>query len=128
MEAEHDRYDLIVCVHVLQTLFASDVMEVFVKMANDLVPMGELHVHVPAMDFAAKKIIKSDADPIAFYMVYGSKETPFHCGFNLLWLRALATQAGMLVRSAQAGLFDITYSDRKVQVPEHVVVATVLPD
>ena len=121
-----EKFDMILCVHALQTLWTDQVSEVVNKLVNDLANMGELHIHVPATEQALKAMLKGSQDPVAFYMVWGSKERPFHTGFNLLWLRLIVEQTGAIIRTATMGTFKLTSGEREVSAVEHIVIATVI--
>jgi hypothetical protein len=129
MVAEYEEpFDMIFCIHVLQTMWGTRVNGVIDKMVKELKPMGELHVYVPAVEYAAKVLAKNNPDPVALYMIWGSQDRPFHCGFTLMWLRALVEETGAVVRSANVGIFTLNFNDQEARVPQHAVVATVIPD
>lgn len=123
-----EKFDIILCVQVLQTLWAAQVGQAIEKLVEDLEHMGELHIHVPATEQAAKALLKEEADPVAFYLLWGTEDRPFHTGFTLTWLRAEVMAAGAIVRSANIGLFNLRFNEREVRAPEHVVIATVVRD
>jgi hypothetical protein len=127
MVTEYDhKFDIILCVHALQTLWTDQVSGVIQKLVDDLAQMGELHIHVPATEQALKALMKGSQDPVAFYMVWGSKDRPFHTGFNLLWLRLIVEQAGAIIRVATVGKFKLTSAGKEVPAVEHIVIATVI--
>jgi hypothetical protein len=121
-----DRFDLILCVHILQTLWTDEVSAAIIKLVGDLAHLGELHIHVPATEQAVKAMLQGIHDQVAFYMVWGSKDRPFHTGFNLLWLRAIVEQTGAIIRTATMGKFSISAKDEEKVGIEHVVIATVV--
>ena len=121
-----DKFDIILCVHVLQSLWTDQVSEVIGKLVNDLKEKGELHIHVPATEQATKALLQGVQDPVAFYMIWGSKERPSHTGFNLFWLRTLVEQTGAIVRNATMGKFKMVSGDKEVYALEHIVIATVI--
>lgn len=120
-----ERFDMILCVHTLQTLWAAQIGDAVKKLVGDLAHRGELQIHVPATEHAAKALIKDETDPIAFYMIWGTEKRPFHTGFTLMWLRAIIEQSGAIVRRANIGLFNFQFNEVEVRAPEHVVTATV---
>lgn len=119
-------FDMILCVHALQTLWADEIGPVIIKLLKDLKDRGELRIHVPATEQALKSMLRQQQDPMAFYMVWGTKDNPFHSGFTLLWLRALIEQAGAVIRLADMGIFTVKQGEKDVKGVEHVVVATVI--
>ena len=121
-----EKFDLIFCTHALQSLWATELSEAFKKLVDDLAHMGELHIHVPAIEPAVKSIIKNVVDPLAFYVLWGTRGRPFHSGFTLEWLRATVEAAGGLVRSANMGMFRLQREDEVIDAIEHVVIATVI--
>lgn len=121
-----EKFDLIFCIHALQTFWAHEVNDVIKKLVDDLAHMGELHIHVPAVEQAAKSLLKNETDPLSFYMIWGTQNRPFHCGFTLLWLRAAVTQAGGLVRDASFSRFNIKLDDKELGAIGHAVLATVV--
>jgi len=124
-----EKFDLIFCIHTLQLLWPYQVADAISKMVADLKDKGELHIHVPATDMAMEKFINNHADIAPLYMLWGTVENPFHCGFTLLYLRVLLTNCkGALVREAKTGAYTISKDDQKEQVPEYVVVTTVIRD
>ena len=106
-----EKFDVILCIHTLQTLWTDQLSGAIEKLLNDLVNYGELHIHVPATEQAVRAMLKGIQDPVIFYMVWGSRERPFHSGFNLLWLRALVENAGGIVRTATMGKFKMQRGD-----------------
>jgi hypothetical protein len=129
LEATYEeKFDLIFCVHVLQALWASQVSDVIGKLVSELKQGGELHIHVPATEQAAKALLLNETDPVAFYMIWGTEKRPFHTGFTLLWLRAILTQVGAIVRNANMGIYNLTFNGREAKAVEHVVIATVIRD
>jgi hypothetical protein len=121
-----NKFDIILCVHALQTLWSDQISDAAEKLVNDLEERGELHIHVPATEQAVKAMLTGTQDPVAFYMVWGTKERPFHCGFNLMWLRGIVEQSGAIVRSANMGVFKMKKGNEEVKAVEHVVIATVI--
>jgi hypothetical protein len=121
-----EKFDMILCIHALQTLWADQTADAIQKLVDDLKEMGELHIHVPATEQATKALLKGTQDPVAFYMIWGSKERPFHSGFNLYWLRGIVENAGAIVRTATMGKFKMTSGDKELYAVEHVVIATVI--
>jgi len=120
-----EKFDMIFCIHALQTLWADQVGDAIQKLVKDLKDRGELHIHVPATEQAMKTLLKNENDPTLFYMIWGSKENPFHVGFNLVFLRALVEESGALIRQATIGLFSMKRGDEEVKAVEHIIVATV---
>jgi hypothetical protein len=124
---EYDnKFDIILCVHALQTLWPDQVSSATEKLVNDLGERGELHIHVPATEQALRSMLKGTQDPAALYMIWGTRDNPFHSGFNLMWLRAIVEQSGAIVRSANMGIFTMKKGDEDVRAIEHVVIATVI--
>ena len=122
------KFDIIACVHVLQTLWSHEVFDAIQKLVDTLANKGELYIHVPGIEQAVKPLIKNTLDPVAFYLIWGSEKTPFHTGFTLMWLRQLVMKAGGIVRNANVGLFNLEYSGKKVKGIEHHLLATVVRD
>jgi hypothetical protein len=123
-----EKFDMIFCVHSLQTLWASQVASAIKKMVGDLANLGELYIHVPATEHAAKALLRDETDPAAFYLIWGTEKRPFHVGFTLFWLRALVEQAGAIVRNANVGVFKLEFNGQEVKAPEHEILATVVRD
>jgi hypothetical protein len=124
-----EKFDMIVCVHALQRLWPHQLGDAFKKLTHDLKDMGELHIHVPATDIACKALTKSQADPASLYMIWGNVDKPFHCGFTMLWLRAMLQEIeGVIIRDANAALYRVQYQDQERKIPEYVVVATIRRD
>lgn len=121
-----EKLDMIFCIHALQTLWGSEVTGAIEKLVNDLAHMGELHVHVPAIEQAAKSLIRGETDPLAFYLTWGTPARPFHCGFTLMWLRALIVQAGAIVREATMNSFVLESDGQELGAIGHAVLATVI--
>ncbi len=64
-----------------------------------LAELGELHVRVPSLEWAAKEIAVNDQPSrLAYHWLYGTQEAPHRCGFTLLWLRLALLNAGYNVR------------------------------
>lgn len=127
IKTEYDtQFEFIFCVHVLQTLWSSEVGAVVEKLVNDLAQMGELHIYVPAAEQAAKAFIKGETDPALFYLFWGTKKKPHHSGFTLMWLRALLVQSGALVRRANLSQFTLTFEDQEANALGHYLLATVV--
>jgi len=123
-----EQYDMILCVHVLQTLWAHQVGDVIKQMIGELKDRGELHIQVPSAELAAKAMLKNQTDPLAFYLIWGTSNRPFHCGFTLLWLRAMVAQAGAIERYANVRIIKLQFNGSEENVPEHYVIATVIRD
>ena len=123
-----ERFDMILCVHVLQTLWAHQVSAVIAKMVGEVKHLGELHIQVPATELAAKSLLKNVTDPLAFYLIWGTTSRPFHCGFTLLWLRAQMEQTGVITRYANSRAIELLFDGKKRRIPEHAVIATVIRD
>lgn len=127
LETEYDhQFEFIFCVHVLQTLWSSEVGPAINKLIKDLAHMGELHIYVPAAEQAAKAFIKGETDPALFYLFWGTKKEPHHSGFTLMWLRALLVQSGALVRRANLSRFTLNFEDQETNAVGHYLLATVL--
>ena len=120
-----EKFDIILCVHALQTLWVGQTTQAIEKLVDDLADRGELHVHVPATEQALKSMLRQQQDPMVFYMIWGTKDRPFHSGFTLLWLRALIEQTGASIRRAEMGVFKMQQGEKEVRGVEHVVIATV---
>lgn len=122
-----DKYDMVICNHVLEHLERTDVPEALANLRDCLKEGGELRLAVPSLEWVASQILSPDgANPIVLPVIYGQEE-PAHehhrCGFTLHWLRELVQQAGMIPRRANQGVFHLGFDGDEYLAVENVVVA-----
>lgn len=121
-EIATDKYDVVVAGHILQ-LVDRRVLPDFVKRLKNLVhDMGEVHIYVPDMEWAAKMLIDNKPNPLIQYVLYGNEEYPHKSGFTLLWLRQLCESAQILVRYSTISAFSVKVGEENAVIPQLVIL------
>ena len=94
-------YNIIFLGHFLQFKDRREISPFLKQLRESLVEDGELWVTVPSLEYAALQILKDDNPSFdAFTALYGDDANPHKCGFRLLELRLVVTNAGYEVRRA----------------------------
>lgn len=94
-------FDQIYLTGVVELLPREQVVDALKAYGPHLAEMGELHVRVPSLEWAAREIATQDSpDFAAYHWLYGSVERPHRCGMTVLWLRLALLNAGYNVRRA----------------------------
>jgi hypothetical protein len=119
---KYERYDAIVVGHVLQ-LVERRVMPDFMKMLKGLVrDMGEIHIYVPDLDWAARMLIENKPNPLIQYALYGNEKFPHRSGFTLLWLRQLVEGADIIVRHSTMSGYGVKVGEETQMIPQLVIL------
>ena len=97
----------------------------FLKKAHDALEVnGEIIVQVPMAEFAAKQLFTNKADPITYYMLYGTDEHPFRACYTMLQMRTLLARAKFNVKEATEAILKLTTTDgEELNLPVHSLVA-----
>lgn len=115
-------YDVVVAGHILQLVERKKMPE-FAKRLRTLVrDMGEIHIYVPDLDWAARMLIVNKPSPLIQFAIYGSEKYPHRSGFTLLWLRRLVEGADIIVRHATMSAFSVMVGDEAEMIPQLVIL------
>lgn len=71
----------------------ADILPSLIAWKEALKPGGQMHIHVPAMEWACRELLAERFDPALFFHVWGEGER--QVGFMLSWLRVLLDGAGL---------------------------------
>lgn len=122
-------FEVILASHVLEHLTRAEVVPALAHWAEHLTSGGELHVLVPDLAWAAERVVRGEMAVEVQATIYGSQanEWQFHrVGFTVALLRDAVRQAGLVVRQARLGPFEIenTWEDgrREVVVARQIYV------
>lgn len=124
-------FDAILASHVLEHLARAEVLPALEHWVDFLAPGGMLHVLVPDLAWAAEQVTRAGQVPVAVMLhVYGSQqgEYQFHkMGFTVGLLRAAVAKAGLVVRAARVGPYEIVIpgdggDDRRVVAARQIYV------
>ena len=121
----HNTFDAIYCSHVLEHIPRAEVINTLKNLVAPLKPGGELWVIVPAMEWAARELLKDTPSPVVVPFIYGgqSNEWQYHkCGFTLNLLRQLFVLAGFVPRQAYQSPFTITSGDKDFPALQNIVI------
>jgi trans-aconitate methyltransferase len=128
-------FEVILASHVLEHLTRAEVVPTLTHWAEYLTSGGELHVLVPDLAWAAERVVRGEMAVEVQATIYGSQanEWQFHkVGFTVALLRDAVRQAGLVVRKARLGPFEIenTWGDgrREVVVARQIYVVGVKRD
>ena len=121
--ANNDKqYEVVVVGHVLQ-LVERPGMPDFMKMLKGLVrDMGEIHIYVPDLDWAARMLLRNKPNPLIQYAFYGNEQYPHRSGFTLLWLRHLVEGAEIIVRHATMSGYGVKVGEETQMIPQLVIL------
>lgn len=120
----YEPFDRIICSNVIPELDRNKVMPFLEGLYNVLKPLGELVVHVPMAEFAAKSIFTNKMDDLAYFMLYGDAIIPFKCCYTMLTIRILLERAKFIVRSAGSGVMELrSIQGESVKMPIHSLIA-----
>ena len=101
MPPESAPYDQVYLTGVVEMLPREQVVDALKSYGWLLAELGELHVRVPSLEWAAKEIATQDNPKfVAYHWLYGSVEKPHRCAMTVLWLRLALLNAGYNVRRA----------------------------
>lgn len=103
-------FEVILASHVLEHLTRAEVVPTLAHWAEHLMPAGELHVLVPDLAWAAERVVRGEMAVEVLAHIYGSQanEWQFHkVGFTVALLRAAVKGAGLVVRTARLGPYEI---------------------
>lgn len=118
-------YDLVVMDHVLQLASRMQVAQLIKIYKMALKIGGDLVIFVPSLEWAASLIATNDDPPAtAYFSIYGGDNEPHLSGMTLLWLRALAQQAGMHVKQATGEWYLARIGEDEEKVMQNVLIAT----
>jgi trans-aconitate methyltransferase len=114
-------FEVILASHVLEHLTRAEVVPALAHWASHLMPAGELHVLVPDLAWAAERVVRGEMAVEVQATIYGSQdnEYQFHkVGFTVALLRDAVRRAGLVVRTARLGPFEIenTWGDGRKEV------------
>ncbi len=124
---EPEPFDFILMSHVLEHVSIARTHEVLVKMHDLLVPGGQLHVMVPALEWAAALILKEDVPMAAIMHIYGHQADggQYHKnGFTMMRLRLYVQLAGFIIDRAGVGSYGLTVAGKEYRPTQHYVVGS----
>ena len=117
-------FDRIFVSNCLPELDRDAVMTFFEKARKALVVGGELAIQVPMAEYAARQLFTNKADPMTYYMLYGSDEHPFRACYTMMQLRTLLARANFNVREATEAILKLTTTaGENIDLPVHSLVA-----
>ena len=117
-------FDRIFVSNCLPELDRDAVMTFFDKARKALVVGGELAIQVPMAEYAARQLFTNKADPMTYYMLYGSDEHPFRACYTMMQLRTLLARANFNVREATEAILKLTTTaGENIDLPVHSLVA-----
>jgi len=121
-----EEFDIVVASHVLEHIEHDRVPKTLINLRNVLREDGELHIIVPALEWAASEILSPKTSIAVMGLIYGAQFTPyeFHkCGFTLMWLRDLVSITGMIPRKATQSQFVVVAGGQQYPAIQNVVIA-----
>jgi len=107
---ELGKFEVILASHLLEHLTRAEVVPTLTHWAGYLRTGGELHVLVPDLAWAAERVVRGEMVVEVQAHIYGSQanEWQFHkVGFTVALLRDAVRRAGLVVRTARLGPFEI---------------------
>lgn len=122
-------FDIVFASHVLEHIDYLKVGLALRNLVSLLAPGGELHIIVPDMEWAARKILRGEENIALMGTIWGGQRHPhdYHrSGYSLLSLRLLVEKIGLIVRKATKGIFRINWiedGEKKVaEVLQNMVI------
>lgn len=116
-------YDAAFLGHYLPTFKQHECVVYLKEIYPMLKNMGEIWVTVPSLEWAAREIVTKDNPSIITpFMIYGTEEEPYRCGFTLFWLRVVVQGAGFIVRKAVQEVYKIGVDDEKFDAVQNLVI------
>lgn len=97
------QFDVVHLSHVLEHINWAQVIGTLRNLRELLKPGGELHIYVPALEWAAMEILKPKASNVLMSHLYGSQSSPWQyhrSGYTLPMLRQLMALVGLTVIQA----------------------------
>jgi SAM-dependent methyltransferase len=121
----HGQFDVVFASHVLEHFPAHETLEVLKEWVKALRPMGQLHVIVPSLEWAAEEILSEQPSPALIGHLYSDSTTPWNVhrtGFTLPMLRHYVRAAGLSVIMAGSGLYPIQHAGQVYRAEQHYVI------
>lgn len=119
------KYNIVYCSHMLEHIDREKVHQTIKNMVEALVPMGEIWIAVPSMEWVAKEILAGRDGVFAQLMIFGGQynEYDYHrCGFTLKSLRTMFELNGLIVRKAYQAPLQIGYGDRLFDCVQNIAI------
>lgn len=123
-EELHGKFDGILASHVFEHFSYWKEREVLQGWIDCLKPGGELHVVVPAAEWAAREILSENPSPAVVGHLYAGQTTPWDVHLNLFTmrkLRALFEFMGLSVTRARTGEYVILVRGVEHKAMQHYV-------
>lgn len=124
---EPEPFDFILMSHVLEHVSINKTHDVLLKLHDLLVPGGQLHVMVPALEWAADLILKENVPMAAIMHIYGHQADggQYHKnGFTLMRLRLYVQLAGFVIDRAGVGHYTLVVAGEEYKPTQHYVVGS----
>ena len=117
-------FDRIFVSNSLPELGRDEVMKFLERAREALAEGGKLSIQVPMAEYAAKQLFTNKADPMTYYMLYGSDEHPFKACYTMMQIRSLLARAGYNVTEASEAILKLkTIEGEVIDLPVHSVTA-----
>lgn len=117
-------FDRIFVSNSLPELGRDEVMKFLDRAREALAEGGKLSIQVPMAEYAAKQLFTNKADPITYYMLYGSDEHPFKACYTMMQIRSLLARAGYNVTEASEAILQLkSVTGEIIDLPVHSLVA-----
>ena len=121
----HLNFDIVYASHVMEHLPRGEVIQAFLNLREALRVGGEMWIVVPAMEWAARELLKDNPSPVVQPFIYGSQDNEYQyhkTGYTLVMLRSLFSKLGLITRKAYQTDFYIDWGDKRFTAKQNIII------